>query len=189
MSKADRQINQKRWKVSNLKHPVKLYTGKARHKNVPLSWTEVTGTIGTMNTWGTSTSQHWGNYTINTGGPILFWSLLPEQLLSTYFTTHAVHSVQIYWQSPTCWAASRAGTGDETKMRWFLPSGSSEIRMSRTTRCNGTNTALSTPNSSPPILVVFLFFLTSKARCLSPNSIHTWIVCMHVHAVCIYTHT
>ena len=128
------QINQKRWRVSNLKHPVKLYTGKARHKNVPLSWTQVTGTTVAMNTWDTSTTQHWGNYTINTGGPILFWGLLPELLLSTYFTTHSVHSVQIYWQSPTGWAASRAGTGDETKMRLFLPSGSSEIRMSRFTR-------------------------------------------------------
>ena len=128
------QINQKRWRVSNLKHPVKLYTGKARHKNVLLSWTHVTGTTLAMNTWDTSTTQHWGNYTINTGGPILFWGLLPELLLSTYFTTHSVHSVQIYWQSPTRWAASRAGTGDETKMRLFLPSGSSEIRMSRFTR-------------------------------------------------------
>lgn len=100
-----RQINQKRWRVSNLKHLVKLYTGKARHKNVPLSWAQVTGTTGTMNTWGTSTAQHWGNYTVNTGSPIPFWSLLSELLLSTYFTAHSVHSVQIYWQSPTCWGS------------------------------------------------------------------------------------
>lgn len=80
---------------------------------------------------------------------------------------HSVYSEHTHYHLHSG-EASITGTGDTTKIRQLLPSGSSVMsRPMKQGEAEG-NTALSDPTTSPPILLVsFLFFLNTKLRHVS----------------------